>query len=892
MVICPRRVNGTEYVWHPRPTPDGSGQVNTYVGENGNLRSAAISEIVVSEATRSFFWAESDGLQTNIHIDLRDDDIYAITENRLIFICGPRGLILSDALQHEIHHFGVTQPYKLPWSPATALTQVISKVGNGLGVFIINRGFDHLPLQGCGSRPSPLFAVDNEVLVDPVTGIRSCVADSMSQSRIGFVCEGKVEPEYCMRSLLYNDDVVTAPGPFSYWSFYNNEPWVVARYFNDLAVRPFNGECRCVNSETGQMKARIEIRTKTDYVCDISRTINRNHLNNIRGPWCSYVLHPGSTLTIRFPTQDMNENSDGHLSQLLPIDQFETEFLPNDLKTLRQLANVYSFDVYDEILYHEALAGDALEIDVSQMSRGVVKLKYHLDKPLTSIGGHNSFLYHWTLKSKNAHVPHMIRAIVNVSFAFTHHYHIVGCDRETPALFDRYVSRNYCSTKLMGNGIGDIYECTYNKTSNILRAGIYCRREEELLPNNCESTGYDLYANQTLPFTKPIRRVTPYPILSFQVFTIDFRETSTVSYACICVNQRGYETSRLILESNQEVNYTYKVRRGHESHALLPDMTMPWTEVGLSSEGLTSPRSVILYNVSLKSIVLGVGTTLFMVCDPYQHNVAHNERIATTWLPKRPEEYYYTVNHTPNGSELVRLTYKESFAITPGGLKVRYQDIYRRHGCAKLTIELRRSAILVSKDPLHKKYVPMTFVCGKVTEPSDLSFVTDGVSTSAASPPPKVQGVKSSARYTWHMVQVNVETTDPYMPGCGVTYASDELFKPETPQLYDADGQPQFGCRIDLQDAKEAAFYCPAPYVLDPPNCFSQVLVDGSITNLVDVSKSLRASRSNHFVILRFESSKLKLAETLRQTPPLECRCVTVKGIILSTIQIENYYAK
>ncbi|GBE59436.1 Extracellular matrix-binding ebh, putative [Babesia ovata] len=59
-----------------------------------------------------------------------------------------------------------------------------------------------------------------------------------------------------------------------------------------------------------------------------------------------------------------------------------------------------------------------------------------------------------------------------------------------------------------------------------------------------------------------------------------------------------------------------------------------------------------------------------------------------------------------------------------------------------------------------------------------------------------------------------------------------------------------------------------------------------------DLSKSLVASRSSHFVILRFDRSRVVLGETLRQTPPLECRCVTAKGIVLSTIQIENYYSK
>ncbi|CDR97668.1 hypothetical protein BBBOND_0401600 [Babesia bigemina] len=140
-----------------------------------------------------------------------------------------------------------------------------------------------------------------------------------------------------------------------------------------------------------------------------------------------------------------------------------------------------------------------------------------------------------------------------------------------------------------------------------------------------------------------------------------------------------------------------------------------------------------------------------------------------------------------------------------------------------------------------------------------------------------------------HLVAVVV--TDPYLQGCGVTYGSAELFKPETPKLYNAEGQ-EIGCKIDLQAARKAAFYCPVPYLLDPPGCFNQVYVEDEVKSLSDISQSLVASHSNHFVTLKFNSELVGPGETLSQTPPLECRCVTIKGIVLSTLQIENYYYK
>ncbi|GBE61311.1 hypothetical protein, conserved [Babesia ovata] len=909
-VICPHQVNDIEYVWHPQTKSDDQSRINAYVCENGRFCSVALSDVVRTEAPRSLFRMESSESHSTLHLDLTHDDIYTIIERRLVFLCGPRDLVLSDALQRHLDRLDYLDLMDiLPWSPVTPLVQEIAKIGTGLGMLILYRGLTHLPLQGCGSRPSPLFAEDNEVVVDAVTGIRSCLADPMLKAPIGFLCDGRLEPDDCMRSLLDNHGrAITAPSPHKYWEFEHHEPWVVAQYFNDFALPPINGECRCINPETGQLKARIEIRSKTDYICDIASKVLQNRFHPIHGPWCSVMLHPGSTLTIRLPAKIVNSTAtdggiDGDIdedfsalpfSQLPSVYEYETDFMPKDLITLRQLKTVGDINTYDEIPYYEALVGDALELDVSQISQGEVKLKYQLGKPLALRERSNSFFYHWTLISRNESVPDKIRAIVNVAFTFTHRYKMIGCDRGPHSVFDPKLNKRYCSLKSMGNGIGDIYECLFNQMWDRRLAGIHCRPDEDLLPNNCESVGYNLVSNHIMPFTESMRSAMPYPIQGFKVFKLYFTKRDPVGYACICVDQRGYETSRLILESNAHATHTYLVRREEASQTLIPYLLLPWHEVEFSSRWLIRPKPLMLNDVSQKSVTLQVGEHWTMHCEfhPELRNFANNGISKTTWLPKQPEEYYYTVNYTTDGPELFRRRYRDSIATTPGGLKVRYERWYNRPNYHILTINFKMTAVLISKDPLHKKYVPMTFVCGKALQPSDLSTVTGNPSTSGSTSLPNMRSIWSTPRYTWNVVEVAVETTDPHMQGCGVTYASDELFKPETPQLYDADGQPQFGCKIDLQAAKEAAFYCPAPYVLDPPNCFSQVSVGGLVTNVGELSQSLVASRSNHFVILSFDDSLVGPGETLRQTPPLQCRCVTVKGIVLSTIQIENYYAK
>ncbi|CDR95425.1 hypothetical protein BBBOND_0205870 [Babesia bigemina] len=184
----------------------------------------------------------------------------------------------------------------------------------------------------------------------------------------------------------------------------------------------------------------------------------------------------------------------------------------------------------------------------------------------------------------------------------------------------------------------------------------------------------------------------------------------------------------------------------------------------------------------------------------------------------------------------LKVVYDDSIITTRGGLTTTDQYFEGRPGYQILAIKSNNGAILISKDPVQKQNLSMAFVCGKRLEQSDLSVVTA--------------------------------------------------------LLYDYNGQQQIGCNIDIQTTKEAAFYCPAPYVRDPPNCFDQVSVNGELKDLSGISQSLVASHSNHFVTLKFESKRVGLGEKRRQTPPLECRCVTIKGVVLSTIQIENYYAK
>ncbi|CDR96765.1 hypothetical protein BBBOND_0306690 [Babesia bigemina] len=902
-LMCPRQINGIEYVWHPQPTADHNFCLETYVIENGEFHSVPLSTVVITEIRRLNFWKTSRPSQTDLHIDLMDDYIYAITENRFVFICGPRGLVLSEALQAQLASLdGFAEIDAHPWEPRTPLVDEIAKIGGSLGVVFLHRGRKHKLMQGCGSRPSPLFASDN-VTVDSETGTRSCMVDPMSELPIGFICQGRIEPDDCMKYLLdKTDGVVTAPTPHLYRNFNHRGKWVIAQYFDGLALRAFKGECRCINPKTGRVKARIEVRWKTEYICDITSMIARNRFNPISGPWCSVMLHPGATLTIKLPKQtvksaaaDLEFEEDGDVeedaltapfSQLPSIHEYETEFKPDVSLILRQRQTIYDIDLYDEILIQDALTGGAFEVDVSQMEGGEVKLKYRMDKPLALRSGYNSFLYHWTFISRNENVLEKIRAVVNVSFAPTYRYNIIGCDRWKPGMFDPANDSESLAIKVVGNGMALTSEWLVNVSSGEQQAGIQCGRNEDLFPNNCESTGYDISSNQVAPFPTSVRNATLYPVRGFQVFDMSFQNVP-VSHACSCVDEHGYETSRLVLRSNRYEEYTYTVSREAAYQWLMPYSLLPWNEVALFYGDHTHMQSIMLHNMPQIPIKLHSGTKILMRCvlDEGVYDDENDAVVPPTWLPDYPRHHHYKVDTTTYGPMLISKLNGERIAGTKGGLDISISE-YTDEYC-DLAITSNSGAILVSKDPDHSEYVPITFVCGKELSESDFGQVNDNAL--AADIPPPVAPLED---YTWNVVQIDVEMTDPYMQGCGITDSRDMFFKPETPKLYDTYRQLQFGCKINIQAAEEAAFYCPAPYVLDPPNCFYQVSVNGEVKNLMDISQSLVASRTNHFVTLKFDSARIGPGETLHQTPPLECRCVTIKGVILSTIQIENYYSK
>ncbi|CDR97347.1 hypothetical protein BBBOND_0312500 [Babesia bigemina] len=887
--ICPRQYKGIEYTWHPRPREMPSDKIYGYVKQSGKLASRKIRNMVRSEF--KYFAGRYEATPSGIAMKFKYPEvpILAMTESRFIFICGPKTLVVSDDIEREIYHLSDITDDTHPNS-SRPLHRRVGRNLKDIGVLFLNRGRTSGWFYGCGMLDSPLFPRDNNVSLDLRTDVMSCVVDPMTTRTIGFTCDGIVEPPGCNGLLSwYTEPAIPRIST-------DVRVWMTGRIFNDLALPEYDEMCICKHSDTYEVKSIIHFRSQNVYTCDIAGLLDRHRRRPISGPWCSVVLHPGSTLTIKFPTFIIDKDSETSDLIMMGINSNDLGFGPRDLEILRQLKSIDDFNSYEEVPYNQALAGNALELDVSEVEGGEVKLKYRKGRPLALRNGANRFEFHWTMVNAKHGRIHRTVATVSLALAFTHRYDDLGFDVvkqkdvDLYSVFNPEKKKKYTSVRRKGNGIGDVYEYRVPIDVASEPAVIYCK-SDRMLPKNCGYESYDLLNNRVVGMGMGSTRVRESHLPGFRKLHFDSVHQIRVSKACYCVDQRGYEKYRIAFESHYPRDFVFEIFSQGVPKSRIPYVLLPWKDAEASSDGVTLSEWLRVNDVVEASVTMQVGDTVSLDCRKRQSSPlqcspppseAHSDSTAT-WMPRQPEQFHYLVSQTGRAFDVLKRKREDSLVITPGGLKIGLEHDPTISPCRKLILQADASAIVISKDPLNYETYPMAFFCGIAPEGSELSVNSDTPSL------PNMKVVGPANLEMWHMVRVNFETTDPYMQGCGVTYESTELFKPETPTLYDDNGQ-EIGCRIDINAAEEAAFYCPPPYSLYPPGCFFEVDMDGEVEEVDSISDYFTATTSNHFVILKFRSGFVRPGETMLQTPPLECRCITNKGVILSTIQIVNYH--
>nr|ALR73013.1 hypothetical protein [Babesia bovis] len=897
-ISCPDRVGDVNYTWHPRSSNDSYIERNAYISSQHGLETRPVSEIIISESVAPI-WIFDRGINsTTFNIYVQRDEHYIMTENRLMLLCGPVDLELTPTLvSYLTNTVDLDHSHTIRRNTYSSLTRALDKYSSGIGVVYLRRNSFHHPLMGCGSRASPLFRNPNDVIIDEATGLRTCVVDPMSTLPIGFLCEGEIEPPDCFRYLISDNNYVHHPLVHRYMTAYN-DTLLIVQPFVYLASPLIEGYCVCRDRVNSEVVAKLIVKPRYEYVCDINNMLMKNRLKYIRHFWCSFVLHPGSNVTIKFPADsDIILDDDGdeqiELKDDTPPNLFYTTFNPSSLRKLRILGSTKWNNHVLKRHYSEKLAGDALTLDVSNARKGVVKLSYDINKPLTMIGSYDSLCFYWRLLPRVNYPFEHIFATIRITLSLTHPYDVVGCETGEMRIFDPQSARRRCVWKSY-TGIRRFYrQCIIHHNSGVIRTGIYCKPGEILMPANCSESAFDLSTGGSLPWPPSITNMHMRKVDGLQMFKFTINPIEVFSLSCNCITDRGIATSQLILES------TY-----HEHNVLL---IRPLFSAQRNERHIYVNKSDIIYDPSpsddfLVSIKvnhegrsISPGNTYSYECRYVYGSALSREwssifeqryiEGSNSWLPRSLRWRYFEKIRRGSTYHLRSVNYNEYITGEKNTLVVKIKKNIGEEN-EMLEFSYRSSGILISKDPNNANSLSFHYLCG--LRPDVGYGLVDRIS--------EVDRERlniTDLRYpsgTYKLLEMVVVTTDPYVHGCGVTFTGEEIFKPDTVHITDAnDGSS--GCQVDLSEHRECGFYCPPPYVIDPPLCFQDVLVDGVVTPLSDISDSMVYHKSTHFSLLSLHHSHKQYNQERKMSPPLQCRCLSITGEVISTINIVNYYS-
>ncbi|GFE54448.1 hypothetical protein BaOVIS_018520 [Babesia ovis] len=899
---CPKKIGDIDYTWHPIPKAGESSEIEVYVKRRKGLNRLALSKLFITDKDETLWRIHQTWDETVISLDLARDQYFVVTEDRFLFICAPTNFHLSHRMvSHLTKNIEVADFTVVTWEKDPALTKELAKYGRGLGLLFFNRRPLNKPLHGCGSRPSPLFALPQNVEVDPDTGVRSCVVDPNLPVPIGFLCDGYFKLSVDTVQVVV-DHGVQLYNILVAFKFYEALSLMVKAPAVNWLNPELGGFWLCLDSRTHNVLATIEFKPQHDYVCDISNLVMRDRAVGKPGPWCNVALIPGGSLTIKFPPDPNialdNEQEKEVTKRLLnsesvPMYPFTTKFLPSNLSKLHIRVNNKWKDNINTVNYDDKFLGDALELDVSQAARGEVKLVYKANKPLALVNN-NAISFHWHLTPLHKYTFDKIFALIQVSFVPTHPYETIGCDASDHSIFHPSSLYQECKWKEYEHIPGALHDCIISNIRSGSVLGVYCQPGETLLPDYSGHRSFDLTTGKISSWRTSVAPIPFTSVEGMRLFRFYNRPGISLANSCICVNEQGYATSQMVVVSDIEernVLKIYPVANTEEAKQLTRyiDAVQIWS-YKVFFEGKTT--SFIARHEKFK---IEPGKKMFFRCEYCIMNVNNDGHIVeqnrllrelrVQWRPYDfefrcliKELYGGNVRLTDVRWDDILLTDPETFGVT---LSI---DETSNMG---IEITYSKGGFLIFKNTdINGKPPPLYYICGTFPNAMTMTFV-DLESVDVEN---NVLDEESYPRDTYKLLEMEIVPTDPYVHGCGVTFKDEPIFREDTTPWIDP-VENTAGCVVDLKVNKEAGFYCPPPYVMDPPKCFQEILVDSVPTPIEEISQSLEHSHSTHFALLRTNTALVNPNESLRSDPPLQCKCLTSTGKVLSTINIVNYYA-
>ncbi|KAK1442348.1 hypothetical protein BgAZ_403780 [Babesia gibsoni] len=756
---CPK-----PYVIYPRNEDEGAGDdPHAFVEAGGTFVEVPLSEVIHSlygkPLLRQYQDEECNVMELHYpgNMDVTDPDVVNIIRReatRLYFFCALPTFNVGTTLSRKPHKFVSTDHAHLVslWYDTV---KYLKHKAHEIGLFAIDIRKIHKATHGCGSKDTPEFM--NEVHHDVESGVRSCTVDITEHPHVGFYCDGIVQPKYCFVELLDTNN----PEDFVSTAITDiassvDDRWLFASYYRKGIRKGFSGYCQCVDEETGQVKAQINIMTGMSHVCDINGMVFKNKARPIIGNWCDVALLPGSTLTIKVPLNIYDDEipkiGGGKAAEPSRMISY---MYPQDMKNYFLDNEDYMYDSHPPQLHESSkyILGDALYIDQSrEKDEGIITMTYRENAPLTYPYGIDGLSYTWNLKSnKDILDIRDTMAIINVVPIITHSYSMYGCEPPSSSVFSKAYKNKTNKQELDIYG-QKMYVCqTYPIVG--LKYGLYCPQGYTMEPRNCNGYAYNAALDSIEDFTHLIK-VETNPLLSYmRFFQYDFRMSQSRKYSnsCSCLDKDGIERARIVL-SNYIQQYAYFVGLGHKE-----SMSMVVPIVNIIDGRIDGKRLPEIQEIPFpfpfpkKTIVISRGVHKFLnglapfihphtrfinlngrtepfltrfnsiINDDVEEDVAHNQWECSELsshdailLPLNIKKYFYHEVKTDGKGKLVPVEYSKVLGTNAAGFKVQLNfyalEIYDYDS---MTLMNPMSSIIVSKT--NADVINLKYACGKLT---------------------------------------------------------------------------------------------------------------------------------------------------------------------------------
>lgn len=344
---------------------------------------------------------------------------------------------------------------------------------------------------------------------------------------------------------------------------------------------------------------------------------------------------------------------------------------------------------------------------------------------------------------------------------------------------------------------------------------------------------------------------------------------------------------------------------------------------------LTVVCSAPMFTPSFKTVNLADETEPYLVpsnvyvnTGPFYRGNTHNQwdrseldKDYANVLPLNMKKYFYQHIFSDNRYKMVPVEYSRVLGTNSAGFRVETTAYSNGESRTAFDIKYPASSIVVSK--FSQEYIDLKYLCAKFTrvhkrnkdgsrsdydvkryyhgeangsrreeEPQFLLFDYDYYAVDAThntlNSASKVYADYRETRTlnVWGTLDVVVPTTDPYLRGCGIADKSEELFREDTIPILNDVGN-RIGCEVDISKG-DASFYCPLPYVTEPPNCIP-TSSGGAFT-----VKQPGGDKNKHFYIFTKDGMDNSAVSHLQGAVRgvFECHCVTNKGLRMTTIRV------